>query len=205
MRRAILLDESAYAEVRDDKTFTTTAAGLAALTILINGLGAFFWAITVDVGDKGQFFSKAFILGDIFLALLWLAGVAVIYLVLTQAYHQHVVPDALFRICAVSFTPFSLGFLVLIPGIGFGFGLLSVALVLFYTVFGVRAAYPEVEPLSALVSVVAGIAVWTMILPILTSGSDPFAPGVFVFEWSEDVVEDISSFRVTLSGFLGGV
>jgi len=42
-----------------------------------------------------------------------------------------------------------------------------------------------------MIACLVAMAVWSMILPLLTSPGDQFAPGPFVFEWSEDVVEDI--------------
>lgn len=191
LRRALLLDQTAFEEARDDAAFTPLAAVVAAAAIVVAGLGAYLWAVFNDVGDKGEFFFDAVILGSIFAALLWLAGVALTYVLLTQVYRESLTPDGLFRVSAVALAPFAIGLLVLVPGIGFGLGLISISLVFFYTFFGLRAAYPAIDPLRLLVSVLAGLAVWTMILPLLSSPDNPFTPGVFVFEWTEDVVEDI--------------
>ena len=43
--------------------------------------------------DDG-FFVDAVILGSIFLILLWLAGIAVTYVILTQVYREEIAPDA---------------------------------------------------------------------------------------------------------------
>jgi hypothetical protein len=96
----------------------------------------------------------------------------------------------------VGAVPFTLGLLVCIPGIGFGIGLLSIALMFFLTVFGLRAAFPSIAPRRVVLAVSAGFVVWALILPLLSSSDNPFSPGVFVFEWTEDVVEgffDITS------------
>ncbi len=194
LRRALSLDQTAFEEIRDDPAFTPIAAALAVLTVVVAAFGAFLWALLPgDVTDKGEFFVDDVILGSIFLLLLWMAGVAVTYAVLSQVYRETVSPDALFRLLAVGSVPFALGLLVFIPGIGFGFGLLSIALMFFLTVFGLRAAFPAIQPIRLLIAVSAGFAVWSMILPLLSSSGSPFTPGVFVFEWTEDVVEDISS------------
>ncbi len=192
VRRVFSLDDSVFPEIRDDAAFTPIAAVLAIGAILIAGIGAWLWAFVVDVEDKGEFFFKAVILGSIFLALLWLAGIAVMYFILTQIYKIAVAPDALFRISAVATLPLGLGLLVFIPGIGFGFGLLSIALVFFFTFYGLRGGFPQIDSSRILLLAIAGFAVWAMILPLLSSSGDPFAPGVFVFEWSEDVVENLA-------------
>lgn len=190
IKRALSLEQAAFEEVRDDAAFTPFAALLAAAAIVVAGLGAYLWGVFNDVGDKGEFFVDALILGSIFAALLWLAWVALSYAILSQVYRETVAPDALFRIAAVGAVPFALGLLVFIPGIGFGIGLLSIALMFFLTVFGLRAAFPSIDPLRVVLAVSAGFAVWALILPLLSSPDNPFSPGVFVFEWTEDVVED---------------
>lgn len=197
LRRAMMLDATAFEEARDDAAFTPLALGAAAVAVLIAGIGTFLWGEVVGDGVDGLFVD-AVILGSIFLVLLWVAGIAITYVVLTQLYRETVAPDALARVMAVGHLPFALGLLVFIPGIGFAFGLLSIALAFFYTIYGIRAAFPTIDPFRVLVSVVAGFAVWTMILPLLTGPDDAFAPGVFIFEVTEDVVE---SFGDVPSGF----
>ncbi len=111
-----------------------------------------------------------------------MAGIGVTYVVITQVYRETMAPDAYVRIAALGYLPFALGMLVLIPEIGFGVGILSIAAMFFYTVFGLRAAYPAIEPLHIVVAVLLGFAVWGMILPLI--GEPPnnnFATGVFVF------------------------
>ena len=194
LRRAMTLDASAFEEIRDDASMTPLALGAAAIAVLLAGFGTFLWSAVI-LDDTGDFFVEATILGSIFLMLLWIAGIAIAYVVLTQLYRETVAPDALARVMAIGHIPFVLGLLVFIPGIGFSFGLLSVALAFFYTIYGVRAAFPEIDPLRVLVSVVAGFAVWTMILPLLTGPDDAFAPGVFIYEVTEDVIEDFTNFN----------
>jgi hypothetical protein len=193
LRRAMMLDAAAFEEARDDAAFTPLALGAAAIAVLIAGLGTFLWsAIIID--DTGDIFVEATILGSIFLILLWVAGMAIGYVVLTQLYKETVAPDALARVMAIGHIPFALGFFIFIPGIGFAFGLLSVSLMFFYTIYGIRAAFPAIDPLRVLVSVLASFALWAMILPLLSSSDDAFAPGVFIYEVTEDIVEDFSSF-----------
>jgi len=203
IRRALSLDQAVFEEVRDDAAFTPFAGALAAAAIVVAGLGAYLWGVFNDVGDKGEFFVDALILGSIFAALLWLAWVALSYVILSQLYREAVAPDALFRIAAVGAVPFALGLLVFIPGIGFGIGLLSIALMFFLNVFGLRAAFPAIDPLRVVLAVSAGFAVWVLILPLLSSPENPFSPGVFVFEWAEDVVEDFLDITSAVTDVFG--
>ena len=179
LRRAMLLDTTAFEEARDDAAFTPYALAAAAIAVLMGGIGSFLWG-TIILDDAGDLFVEATILGSIFLVLLMLAGIAIGYVVLTQVYKEDVAPDALARIMAVGSIPFALSFFVFIPGLGFAFGILAVALMFFYTIFGIRAAFPNIEPLRVMITVLAAFALWAIILPLLTSASDAFAPGVFV-------------------------
>jgi hypothetical protein len=182
VRRALSLDQAVFEEVRDDAAFTPIAAGLAAAAVLLAALGAWLFGDTVLDFTPDGWFVDTFVLGSIFTILLFMAGIGVTYVVLVQVYREEVVPDALVRIVALGYIPFALGLLVFIPEIGFGFGILSIAAMFFYTVFGLRAAYPTIDSLRIVVAVLLGFAVWSMILPLISDLPDNnFATGVFVF------------------------
>jgi hypothetical protein len=182
IRRALSLDQAAFEEARDDTAFTPVVVGLAAAAVVLAALGAWLFGETVLDFTPDGWFVDTFVLGSIFTILLFVAGVAVTYVVLTQVYREAITPDALVRIAALGYLPFALGLLVFIPEIGFGFGILSIAAMFFYTVFGLRAAYPAIEPLRVVVAVLLGFAVWGMILPLVGElPNDNFATGVFVF------------------------
>ena len=192
IRRALMLDETAYDEARDDTTFTLFAVGAAAIAAFLGGLGAFLWS-SVILDDTGDFFVEAFILGSIFLIILWIAGVFLMYAILSMAFGEQLTWDALARVVTIAHIPFAISILVFIPGIGFAFGVLAIAAMFFYSNFAIRAAYPAIDPMRVMLAVVAGFAVWLVVLPILTSPDNQFAPGTFVYEWSEDVVEDFGN------------
>ncbi len=182
IRRALTLDQAVFEEIRDDVAFTPFVVGLAAAAVLLAGLGSWLFGQTVLNFTPDGWFVDTLILGSVFTILLFMAGIGVTYVVITQVYREAMAPDAFVRIAALGYLPFALGLLVLIPEIGFGFGILSIAAMFFYTVFGLRAAYPAIEPLHIVVAVLLGFAVWGMILPLI--GEPPnnnFATGVFVF------------------------
>ena len=193
IRRALMLDETAFVEVRDDAAFTFFAAGAAALALFIGAIGAFLWGqVVLDSTPDGYFFDTV-ILGFIFLLVLWFIGVIVSYLILVQVYREQVTADGFARVLLICHVPFALSLLVFLPEIGFGFGLLAVAAMFFYSNFGLRAAYPSIDPMRVMLSVLAGFAVWALFLPILTGSSNAFAPGPFIFEWTAQVAESAYS------------
>jgi hypothetical protein len=190
IRRALLLDVSVFEEARDDRFFTPFAIAIAGGAALLAGFGAFLWSAII-LSETEDFFLEATILGTIFLLLLWLVGMIATYFVLSQVYRETVALDAVIRVMCLSSVPFALSALVFVPGLGFALALIAVALTFFYTNYGVRAAYPAVDPMRVMIACLAGMAVWAMILPLLTSTDNQFTPGPFVYEWSEDVLEDI--------------
>jgi len=192
VRRALLLDVGVFEEARDDRLFTPFAIITAGGAALLAGIGAFLWSWII-LDETEDFFLEATILGTIFLLLLWLVGMITTYFLLAQTYREKVALDALIRVMCLGHVPFALSLLVFVPGLGFGFALLAVAATFFYTNYGVRAAYPGIDPMHVMIACLAGMAVWAMVLPLLTSSDNQFAPGPFVYEWSEDVVEDIVS------------
>jgi len=190
IRRALLLDVSVFEEARDDGPFTPFAILIAGGTALLAGFGAFLWS-WISLGDTDSFFLEATVLGTIFLLLLWLVGMIVTYFVLSQMYRETVTLDGVLRVMCLGHVPFALSALIFFWGFGFGFALISVALTFFYVNYAVRAAYPAIDPMRVMLACAAGMAVWAMVLPLLTSPDNQFAPGPFVYEWSEDVAQKV--------------
>ncbi len=189
VRRALLLDVGVFEEARDDSYFTPFAVATAGVSALLAGIGAFLWSAFI-LGETQDFFMEATVLGTIFLLLLWLVGMIAAYFVLSQVYGESVALDGLIRVMCLGSVPFALSALVFIPGFGFGLAMIAVALTFFYTNYGVRAAYPDIDPMRVMIACLAAMAVWSMVLPLLTSTDNQFAPGPFVFEWSEDVLQE---------------
>lgn len=192
IRRALLLDVGVFEETRDDRLFTPIAIAIAGGSALLAGIGAFLWSAFI-LDETQDFFLEATVLGTIFLLLLWLVGMIAAYFVLSQVYHESVSLDGLIRVMCLGSVPFALSALVFIPGFGFGLAMIAIALTFFYTNYGVRAAYPDIDPMRVMIACLAAMAVWSMVLPLLTSTDNQFAPGPFVFEWSEDFLEDLFS------------
>ncbi len=187
LRRAFLLEEDAWAELRDGVSFTAVIAGMAAAVVFLAGLGAWLWGeFNLDSTPDGWFVDTV-ILGTIFTLLLLLAWVAVTYIVLTQVFRETVAPDALFRVFAVGVAPWAIGFFVFIPELNFFLGALSIALTIFLIMFGLRRAF-AIARLRVLLAVVAGFAVFAIVLSLLITVDNSFVNGAFVLEASEDAV-----------------
>lgn len=182
IRRALMLDATAYEEARDDGSFTLFAIGAAVVGVLLAAIGAWLWAETVLSYSPSGWFVDTMILGTIFTIVLFLIGVGVIYLMLSQVFGAEMTADGLVRVATMTHLPYGLSLFIFIPGIGFAFGILSIAAMFYYTVFGIRAAYPNVDGLKAMVSVLVGFAIWAAVIPIISGSPDNnFVTGVFVY------------------------
>lgn len=190
IRRALMLDRTAFEEARDDAAFTPIAAGILALTVIISAVGSFLWAQVIFDTTPDDWFLENFVIGSIVLIVISVAALGVAYAVLSQVYKESVTPDAMLRVMSLGYTPFAISVLIFIPAFGFGFGLIAVALSFYYIVFGFQAAWPNVAPMRILVSCIAGLAVWALVTPFIVTSDNPWGPGPFVYDWSEDVLEE---------------
>ena len=178
--RALQMDGSAFEEVRDDASFTPVGAGLAAVAILLAGIGAYCWPEVNDEFKPSGYFFDTVILGTILTLALWLGWVMVAYLVLTQVYRETVSPDALFRVCSLGCVPLALGLLVLVPEFGFSLGLVAVALAFALTMFGLRSAF-SIDPARLALANTAGFVVFALVLPLLSTYQNAYFTGIFLF------------------------
>lgn len=186
LRRALMLEEGAWGEIRDNASFTVFLAVVAAVAVLLAGLGTYLWGeITVDYSTPDGWFVDTVILGSLFTILLMLLGMVAAYLVLTQLYGESVAPDALFRVFAVAVVPFALGLLMFIPELNLFLVMMSVVLMFFLGVFGLRAAF-SIDSFRALTAVSAGFAVFLIVMALLITYDNPWSPGALVYERLED-------------------
>jgi hypothetical protein len=99
---------------------------------------------------------------------------------LRSIHREDVRPEEVLRVAGFATAPLAIGFFIFIPGIGFGVGLMAVALLLTFTTIAIHRAF-DVPLERALVAAVAGCGVWSLSVALLASGDNPFGPGVFVF------------------------
>jgi hypothetical protein len=180
IQRVMMLDDGAIIEVRDDARFTPVCAAALVASALFAGIGAFLYGeFVLDAGSLG--FTDTAILGTLFTILLFLAGIGVMYIMLTVVFRVDLQPEGLVRVAALTHLPYALGLFVFLEEIGFAFGIASVALTFFYTVYALGAAAPRATALQVVLSVLAGFALWSLVIPIISDPGDNFVTGVFVY------------------------
>jgi hypothetical protein len=193
LRRALFLDEEAWRELRDNAAFTPIAIGLLVVLVLLGGIGAWLWGEFNHDYLPDDWFLDTVILGSIFTLVVLAIWIAVIYAVLVYAFGISVAPDALLRVFAVGFIPWGLMLLIFILEINFFIAFAAVAMVFCLLKFGVQTAF-AVSRMQAAQAVLAGFAVFAILLAILVTVDNRWATGPFIFELVEDYnTKDYSS------------
>lgn len=194
IRRALMLDEEAWGELRDNAAFTPIAAGLLVVLVLLGGIGAWLWGeFNFPNSTPDDWFLHTVILGSIFTLVVLAIFIAVTYAVLVYAFGVSLAPDALLRVFAVGFIPYALTLLVFILEVNFFIAFIAVALALCLLKFGIQRAF-AVPAMRAMIAVLAGFAAFAVILAILVSVDNRWVNGPLVFELTEDyATKDYSS------------
>jgi hypothetical protein len=182
LRRILLLDDAVFEEIRDDATFTPVAAGLAAGAVFAAALGAAIFGETVLDSSPEGWVTDTIVLGTLFTLVLFGAGAFVTYLVLTQVFGtEDVAADDFARVSLTTHFPYALGLLVMLPEVGFTFGILSVLATVFYSIYGIGAAFRAPTRTAPVFSVLAGSMVWLLLIPIISDPGSNWVTGVFVY------------------------
>jgi len=177
--RLARLDTTVFDEVRMDPAATASSFVVAVAATFAAGFGGWLWWVQEAEFDEGRVFLHSVILGSLFAILLWLAWLLVAYVLLTQVFRERADLQQLIRTMGMAAVPLGLSLLLLIPGIGFGLGLASVALFFGLTNIAIQSV-TTAEPARVLAANAAGFAVWAVILTLLVDGRTYLAPGIFI-------------------------
>ncbi|MEZ4554036.1 MAG: hypothetical protein AB7L91_10290 [Dehalococcoidia bacterium] len=146
---------------------------------LLSGLG--------DVRESDSVFVKSVLFGSIASLGLW--GVWLLIVVaLMQRFAGTIVPiEPLLRAAGLAAAPLGLGILMAVPVISFGIGLFAIVGCVLFTqaaverVTGVRGG-------EVIFANLVGFIVWSVLLSLLTTSNNQFAPGPFLAESLWDLV-----------------
>lgn len=200
--RVIRLDFTPFEEARRDATATAPIFALVAIISFISGLGSFLWgSINVEGIDTGDLFVQSFILGSIIQFGLWFAWVFVAYLMLTQVFRAAADLNQMFRVMGLAFIPVALALVMFIPAIDFSIGLVSVVA----AVLLVNTALQETTnapPPQVMAANLAGFAVLSIVLNLVATDNNIYAPGFFAMDSAKDAFLNIAD---AVSGFFENV
>ncbi len=183
-RRALLLDDSAFDELRYEESFTLLAVLAAVGAVFLAGVGAWLFGYTVLDSTPDGWLIDTLFLGTFFTFILFAAGSSITYLLMARVFHiEDVQMEEFARVALLAYAPYGLGLLVFVPEIGFAIGVLSIIGVFFYSVYGIGVAFSEESEsrLSVAASVLAGLMFWLLLITLISGPGSNYATGVFVF------------------------
>ncbi len=172
IKRLAKLDTSAFDEIKDDTTELIPAIVVMVVSTLIAGIGVWLWLILdapsgVDV-DHGNVLVNVLLLGTLFTVGLWIAWIAVSYVVLAQFYKETADFQTLLRTMGYASFPFALSLLILIPSLGFGFALTAIVLWFVMSTYAISAATGAASD-KVVMANAAGFAVFAVVMGLIAT------------------------------------
>ena len=192
LRRLATLDTSVFEEVRTDTTATVPAIIVAVVATLLSGIGGWLWWIFTDLPDAGDIFLKSTIIGSIISVVLWGVWLGITYVILTQVFRARADMNEMVRVMGFAAAPLALSLFIFIPELEFAIGLSAVMLFFGANVIAVQTA-TDAPAGRVLVATAAGFLVWAVVLSLLVSEDNIYAPGFFVFESGVEYLRDIGA------------
>jgi len=204
LAKTLSFDVSVYRELRHDPRATLPALAVPILAMFGFGLGGFLWFV-VEMEGSWEFFWKSAIVGSLLGLVFWFVWMGVVYLLLGHVDGERMEPSEFGRVMAPASAPLLLGFFMFIPEINFGVGLVAVGLLFTSCVLAAQHGLGA-SPQKAVWANLAGFAIWAAVLPMIVTTENPFAPGIFVFDWTGDIMVNIyNAFKQISEEFGGGI
>lgn len=177
--RLARLDTTVFDEVRMDPAATASSFFVAAAATFTAGFGGWLWWLRTQDADETRVFFQSFLLGSALSTMLWVVWLFITYVLLTQVFRERADLQQLIRTMGVAAAPLGISLLIFIPGLDFGVGLTSVALLFGLTTIAIQSV-TTAEPAKVLSANAAGFAVWAVVLALLVDGRTYAAPGIFI-------------------------
>ncbi len=170
--RLARLDTTVFDEVRDDQNELIPAIIVAVVSSFLAGLGALlWWQVVPDVSKPDNVFLNTFILGSIFMAVLYGVAALIVYVVMAQMYKVQADLQAIIRTMGYAALPLSLSVLMWVPIIWPVFALVPLALLFVMMIYAVQSA-TGADSTQVVISVTIGFAVMVLVLGIIALSGD---------------------------------
>ena len=191
--RLFRLDTSVFDEVRQDPMATVPAIFVVVASTVLAGLGGWLWWIVQDFGDTGKVFIQSVILGSVFSVALWIVWLLIAWVILSQLFREEADWQQMLRTMGMAAAPLALSVVLFIPGIDFGVGLTSMALLFGLTTIAIQAVTPA-NPARVLVANLGGFALWAIVLGLLVTSDSFLAPGIFLLDAPSERLSELADF-----------
>jgi hypothetical protein len=180
--RLARLDTTVFDEVRDDQQELVPAVIVAVISAFLAGRGACLWSQVVPVSSLDSAFLNQFILGSLFLVVMYGVSGLGIYVVLAQVYKVQADLQSIIRTMGYGAIPLAASVLMFIPIIWPVFSLVPLALLFVMMIYAVQSA-TGAESNQVVVSVLIGFAVMVLVLGFIAIQTDyikaPIGAGQF--------------------------
>jgi hypothetical protein len=190
--RLIRLDTTVFDEVKQDPAATLPAVFVVIASTLFAALGGWMWWVVKGFGDNGKVFFHSVVMGTVFSFALWIVWLLVAWVILTQLFREDADWQQMLRTMGMASAPLALSVVMFIPGIDMGLALASIALFFGLTNIAIQATTPA-NPARVLVANLAGFAVWAIVLGLLVTDSNYFAPGIFLFDAPTEALSKLAN------------
>ncbi len=194
LRRLARLDLDVLDEVAQDSSATASSIVVAAVSTLLLGVGGWLWWMVSGLGDVRELdsvFFKSVLFGTVASLGLWGVWLLVVVAVLQRLAGTIIRIEPLLRAAGMAAVPLALGLLMVVPVVSFSIGLLAVGGCVLMTQAAIERA-TGVRGGEAILANLAGFAVWAVVLSLLTTSDNQFAPGPFLAESLWDLVAGAS-------------
>lgn len=180
-----MLDEVA----KDDRaTIASLVVAVGATFLLALGGWLWWWLSGLgDVADTDSVFVKSVVFGTVASLGLWGVWLLIVVALMQRFAGTIVQIEPLLRASGFAAAPLGFGILMVLPVVSFGVGLFAIAACVLLTqaaverVTGVRGG-------EVIFANLAGFIVWAIVLSLLTTSNNQFAPGPFLAESLWDLV-----------------
>jgi hypothetical protein len=187
--RLARLDTTVFDEVRDDEKELIPALIVAVASAMLAALGAMlFWQVNdvfSSVTPDGLFL-RTFLMGGIFLALLYGVWILISYVMIVQVFKASADLQALMRTMGYAALPLALSVLMFIPLLGPVFAIVPIGLLFVMSIYATQSV-TNADSTQVVMSNTAGFAAMVLVLGIIaTSGDSPYPDGPIgagIFSW----------------------
>ena len=191
IRRLGVFDLSVLDEVCSDPRATLPSLAVASGSMLMLGLGGWLWWLTSGLGDTTTVLIKSMFMGSLFSLALWLGWLVVAYMVLQHTTHAVISVERLVRSAGMAAAPLALGVFMVIPGISFGVGIVSIGAWALTTNEAIERA-TGIRGRPVVLANAAGFALWAIAMSLLATSTNQIAPGPFL---AESIWEAVTTFN----------
>ncbi len=194
LRRLIALDTSVFDEIKGNPTSTIPAVAVVSVSIFLSGVGGWLWWVVKGYPDSGDVLVKSVLLGSVLGIALWhILWMFLVYIILTQFFRERVFLEQLLRVMGVAMAPLSLTLLMWVPQVSLALGFAPLVLAFGLSLIAISRV-TTADPARVLAASFGGFVAWAVIMSLLVSSTNLYAPGVFLMEAPADAKADFVDF-----------